>query len=483
MAKQTVQDIVVERLIEKINSEKRLPWQKPFQTSCMNWFSNREYRGINKILLDGGEYITPKQIEQYNASKKTRFWFEKGTPSEIVVFYSRIEKKISDKEATDILKKPGGHRVVQPSDNGWVKITWLLKYYRVYNIKFIRDIVNEDVKNNPEFKEGVYKKREIETKKGPKLILDLKNGQPQLKDGVSESDIALLEAKIGKSIIEEHTPADKIVDFYTKSSGVRLLDSGSGAYYTHVTDAVHLPPKSNFANTEAYYRVLFHELIHSTGIEKRLNRQCFRDYHDTNIERSKEELIAEVGSLLLASEAGFRDDSEWVENSENYIAGWCSWMRDNKAELLNGLLASEKATSYILSGGVKADAGSERSIDNPNEKVEDSDVDTEADSFTPPTDTTDTPSTDTVEDKPVKKSIKSLKSKKAVKEYYDEHLAKYFNQATTEDEQKDILLGIKGDELKHMYKVLTKEEMPKVKKKADALALVRQCIEKSTQVG
>lgn len=372
---ESVQTIVVDRLIKKINEEKRLPWQKPFQSASMNWYSKHEYMGINKLLLTGGEYITPNQLKLHNTSKKTNFWFESGTPSEIVVFYSKYEKKISDAEAQKILKQPNGFRLVKPTDKGWVKVSWVLKYHRVYSIRYIRDIINTDIKGNPDLKSGVYKKESIE-KNGKvkfRLILDA-NGDPIFEDGVTENDIVKLESKLGTTIVEEHVPADLIVDRYCSATRVGVKLSTDGAYYTHLTDNVYLPSKKNFKSTEAYYRVLFHELTHSTGITTRLNRQCFHDYHQGSKERSKEELIAEVGSLLLASEAGFREDTELAQNSENYIAGWCSWMKDNKSEVLNGMLAAEKAKNFILSGGVAASEGTSRSIDNPEEVEESGEI-------------------------------------------------------------------------------------------------------------
>lgn len=475
--KASVQDIVVQRLLEKIEAEGRLPWQKPFQGASMNWFSKHEYTGINKLLLDAGEYITPKQLEQYNQSKKTRFWFEKGTPSEIVVFYSRIEKKISQKEAEELIKR-GFAKIIYPSDKGWIKISWILRFYRVYNIKYMRNITNEELLKDPRFKDGIFEKLEKETPKGTKYRVKEKGGKPILKEGVTEADFEVLEPKLGNTVIENHTPSEEIIATYQAGTGVRLRFGSDGASYSEFNDTVNMPDMNNFASTEAYCRVLFHEFIHSTGIEKRLNRDCFRDYHEdrTKHERSKEELIAEVGGLLLASEAGFRDDTEWAQNSENYVANWCKWMKDNPNLVVQGLFAAEKAKNYILSGGKLEDASSTRSIDNPNEKAEDADVDTneaseQTDKITPENEeSSSSSSTSTNDDKP--KSVKSIKTIKGVKEYFTKYLAPYFE---TEDEgvKKEILDSVKADELKYIYKKVTKEDMPSaIRKKADALQLI-----------
>ncbi|MNV43448.1 hypothetical protein D3C71_1351610 [compost metagenome] len=82
-------------------------------------------------------------------------------------------------------------------------------------------------------------------------------------------------------------------------------------------------------------------------------RSCFEKYHEGDNSRSREELIAEVGALLLASEAGLRssgsDKSDFLEeNSITYVANWCDWMKDNKNELVLGVFQAEKAKKYIM---------------------------------------------------------------------------------------------------------------------------------------
>lgn len=308
--KKSVADIVVERLIDKIENEGRLPWHKPFVAPCMNWYSKTEYRGINKVLLAGGEYITPNQLKKYNEANDTNFWFEKGTPYEIVVFYSKTEKKLSDKEVEDIrvngIPSKLVGKIFEDSNGNLVRRSWLLRYYRVYNICYIKD------------------------KEGNKL-----------------------PPKIGNGVVEVYSDAESVISNYCNASGVNVsYDGRDGAYYSERDDSVHLPLKSNFDNTEAYYRVLFHELTHSTGVSKRLARQCFEKYHSGKEERGREELIAEMGGLLLASECGFREDTFLANNSLNYVQGWVSWMKGNPQEVLTGMLQAEKAKNYILSGGV-----------------------------------------------------------------------------------------------------------------------------------
>lgn len=369
----TVQDIIVDRLIAKIENDKRVPWNKPFQAACMNWYSNREYRGVNKFLLPGGEYITPKQLQAYNTSHKTNFWFDKGTPAEIVVFYSNSKKSISPGLANSLIAQ-GKTRGLRQVDGAWVLVSWFLRYYRVYDIAYIREIINPQIKADPKYDGSVFQKETVMIGKTPSTtILRDDNNNALLLDGISPEDIKLLQPRIGVSVFDVHTPAEDIVAAYTKASGVTVRhDSPHGAYYTEISDSVYLPTRNYFKSSEAYYRVVFHELIHSTGIDSRLNRSCFKDYSSGKIERSKEELIAEVGGLLLASEAGFREDTTWADNSLEYVAGWCDWMAHNKSEVLSGMLAAEKAKNYILTCGEDVSNTAERAIDDSDASPEDS---------------------------------------------------------------------------------------------------------------
>lgn len=455
--KKSVQDIVVERLIAKIQAEKILPWHKPFQAASMNWFSKHEYRGINKLLLDGGEYITINQLKKYNETKGTTFFLEKGSKTEIVVFYSRRESKISEKQAGVLTSKGFGGVVVKRED-GYYRISFILRYYRVINIRFIKD----------------------------------KDGN-QLPSKLGE----------GNGVVETHTPSEEIIKKYMDSTGVKLVFGAGGAYYTESNDSVNVPFEKNFADTEAYYRVLFHEFIHSTGVQSRLNRDCYRKYHGKKIERSKEELVAEVGGLLLASEAGFREDTQWAENSENYIAGWCSWMKDNPQEVVQGMIAAEKASNYVLSGGETANEGGERSIDNPDKEVtadtSNGNVDDSAESEVSATseEVIEKPTPKPAPDKPSTpqpvqgatgvperpKTIKSIRSKKAVAEFYHNFLASFFDESKTEEERKEVLASIKAEELRYLYFVLTKEKVADSKKKVTLMAMISSFVEKSSRIG
>jgi antirestriction protein ArdC len=81
------------------------------------------------------------------------------------------------------------------------------------------------------------------------------------------------------------------------------------AYYAPTRDFVNLPRPETFDTPENYYAVAFHELIHSTGHESRLNRAGVAGSRLSafgSADYSREELIAELGSAFLCAEAGIK---------------------------------------------------------------------------------------------------------------------------------------------------------------------------------
>jgi antirestriction protein ArdC len=73
--------------------------------------------------------------------------------------------------------------------------------------------------------------------------------------------------------------------------------AGLRAFYQPPGDLVQLPFASRFKSEEEWYAVLFHELGHATGHEKRLHRpDVMRREELGPIDLSREELVAEFTS-------------------------------------------------------------------------------------------------------------------------------------------------------------------------------------------
>jgi antirestriction protein ArdC len=126
------------------------------------------------------------------------------------------------------------------------------------------------------------------------------------------------------------------------------------ACYLPVTDTVHVPRRADFAQPEAYYATLFHELAHATGHPRRLNRSALvtpapfgsPDY-------SQEELVAEMASAFVCGATGIAPAT--LTASAEYIAGWLQALRADRRLVVVAAGHAQRAADLIL--GVPAPGG------------------------------------------------------------------------------------------------------------------------------
>jgi antirestriction protein ArdC len=141
--------------------------------------------------------------------------------------------------------------------------------------------------------------------------------------------------------------AEKIVDNYCTKSVLALQHKDASAYYSPKLDYVNMPKPQTFVDSDSYYKVLFHELAHSTGHANRLNREGITNtaFFGTDT-YAKEELIAEIASMYLATDLGLQPKDD-ISNSQAYIKGWVSKLKDHKYECVSAMTQAAKAVEYI----------------------------------------------------------------------------------------------------------------------------------------
>lgn len=101
-------EMITNKIIRKLEKG-TIPWRRPWVNGiARSWVTQKEYRGINTLLLDGGEYATFKQIQEAGGKVK------KGAKSHIVVFWKLID--VEDEETGEEKKIP------------------FLRYYRVFKV-------------------------------------------------------------------------------------------------------------------------------------------------------------------------------------------------------------------------------------------------------------------------------------------------------------------------------------------------------------
>lgn len=123
-------------------------------------------------------------------------------------------------------------------------------------------------------------------------------------------------------------------------------EAGDRAFYCPSTDSITLPHMAQFAETSEYYSTAFHELTHSTGHAKRLNRMNNTAFFGSEA-YSKEELIAEIGASALVNVAGL-ETSHSFRNSTAYIQNWLQVLKDDKRFIVFAAGKAEKAVNMIL---------------------------------------------------------------------------------------------------------------------------------------
>jgi len=115
--------------------------------------------------------------------------------------------------------------------------------------------------------------------------------------------------------------------------------------YSPSADCITLPHLSQFESADEYYSTLFHELVHSTGAPKRLNR--FGETEGNRAERySFEELVAEFGAAFLCGFAGIQNvGTDALQAS--YIEGWARIFSQDCRILARAASAAQRAADYI----------------------------------------------------------------------------------------------------------------------------------------
>ena len=144
---------------------------------------------------------------------------------------------------------------------------------------------------------------------------------------------------------ELHDAAEDLVKGYANAPHIIFSDQEDRAYYSPAADLISVPKIEYFKSSDAYYKVLFHEMGHSTGHPKRLNRFEGMNNRFGDVPYSKEELVTELCASFLSGVANLEMD---LCNSAAYIRGWASALRDNQKWIMWAAARAEKAADHIL---------------------------------------------------------------------------------------------------------------------------------------
>jgi antirestriction protein ArdC len=283
-----VHEIITETIINKIQESGELPWQKPWRITDTQIMSyhGHTYRGINLILSLLAERKGPWIT--WNQIKKLGGRVKDGEQKkyEIVTFFKI--NKYEDKDSGDEKTYP------------------MMRFYKVYSLC--------QTENVP-IPKWLEKRRAQEGDK--KEITPIEAGQQVWENYPDKPD---------------------------------LNHGGSRACYSPKEDKISMPDMQDFTSSEEYYCTLFHEMAHSTGHSKCLDRlepgTVFADLS----EYSKEELVAELGASFLMAETGIEAEHT-KKNNVAYIKNWLTKLDSDPKFIIQASSQAQKAVDHIK--GVK----------------------------------------------------------------------------------------------------------------------------------
>jgi len=157
-------------------------------------------------------------------------------------------------------------------------------------------------------------------------------------DGLPEQYYAKPEPRL--------TPVERIAhaDAFFAATQADVRHRGPQAFYAQAADYIQLPPAEAFADIEAYYSTLAHEIVHWTKHPDRLNRDFGRkQFGDDGYAR--EELVAELGAAFLA--ADLEITPEVREDHASYLDHWLSILKADKRAIFQAAAHAQRAADYL----------------------------------------------------------------------------------------------------------------------------------------
>lgn len=300
-----VSDIIVERILNNAKEEGIMPWQRTYRViPAYNGESGKKYKGINRFMLPEGEYLTANQLNSYNKSHKTDYKFQKGIFWFPVVFYKVNKKELSSAEVK---------KLSESIDIGDLSKDHFIGYKDGYYYEVVNGVVSQN-KNVLRY----YNVADVQYFKDS-------DGNPY--PSLYSDDIVKIESEEPLKIIED----------YVKRENIRTKTYTGVPCYIEDDDMVMFNLLESSSNS--YLISAFHELVHSTKHQSRLNRK--------DLSKGEEEIVAEMASWMLCSELGCIDDI-MLENSLSYVNYWSKTVNDLKNNFIWLVSLAESAVNYIL---------------------------------------------------------------------------------------------------------------------------------------
>lgn len=285
-------------------TEKGLAWRKEWRgTGAMapqNGVTKACYRGCNRFWLtlvsmskgySDPRWLTMNQIQDRNGNyhPKEKWHLKKGSKATYVEYwypYDTKDKKALTWAEYQKARKEEGRKAEE--------FRLLTKYTPVFNAA--------DIEGIPEIKR--------EETEGKNLAPD-----------------ELIKVLSEKMLVPIH------------------YDGGDSAYYSPMQDAIHLPEPDAFESEYALNATALHELSHSTGHPKRLNRPMKGMFGTPQY--AYEELVAEMCSCFMGVKLGEGSEEKDINNHKAYVQSWIEAIREKPDTLVRAIKDAQNAANYM----------------------------------------------------------------------------------------------------------------------------------------
>ena len=311
-------DLFAEMMIEKIEGIHQ-DWKKPwFTEGTLQWprnLSGREYNGMNAFMLllhcekDGYKiprFCTFDCVQRLNKPGKdgeelprvSVLRGEKSFPVMLTTF-TCIHKETKEKIKYDDYKK------LSDKEKEQYNVYPKMQVFRVFNV----------------------------------AQTNLKEARPELWERLEQENTG---PKIEDREHFSFAPVDAMIRDNLWICPIKPLHQDN-AYYSISRNEIVVPEKEQFKSGESFYGTLFHEMTHSTGAEGVLDR--IKPTNFGSAEYAREELVAELGSALVAQRYGMTKHIK--EDSCTYLKGWLDELKESPQFIKTTLLDVKRAASLI----------------------------------------------------------------------------------------------------------------------------------------
>lgn len=137
----------------------------------------------------------------------------------------------------------------------------------------------------------------------------------------------------------------EVVEDLLKKTGAKIEHTLSDfAGYDFKQDIILLPTKEQFPSEGAYYNTVLHELLHWTGHKDRLNRFPSKN----NQEYAREELVAEIGNMLLQQNLGIKAIQANSQYRMKIKEELQEYLKNDPKEILPAVAKAQKSVDFIM---------------------------------------------------------------------------------------------------------------------------------------